>query len=364
MAPCRNCSARPPVGRAARDGNHSRVERYRLAGQFWHSLSGQPGLDAQTVAKLQLTLQLGLLTGNHTPLVRQLLASGGLTSPAELTTLDGAAWTRLLEMTVDGQPIGVPPGVPGASPAERSANYVRGIMGTLQAAFPNQAVANLVATNTSVISDDRLRAAVTQFFGRSPDFDIATTKVSSYLAEDADPALADQLKRLQRAFQISVTADSMTGLLAAGLDAAHKVANIPRTLFADRYAGALGGEDLALTIHDRATFLNARSLELITSMNDAVNGLYPIAISGGKFGNGSAAAQQSLVTAFPDFTELFGALDPCNCDDCTSAISPTAYFVDLLQFLANSSPNPAGNTPLDVLIGKAALTGRRPTWRT
>ncbi len=152
----------------------------------------------------------------------------------------------------------------------------------------------------------------------------------------------------------------MAGLLTAGLDAAHKVANVPRKLFAARYAGALGGEDTALAIHDRATFMNARSIGMIAELNDVVNGLYPISLTGGKFGNGSSEAQQTLVAAYPDFAELFGALDPCNCDDCTSAISPTAYFVDLLQFLANSLPNSVGNTPLDVLIGNTRLTGRRP----
>jgi hypothetical protein len=336
------------------------------------------------VARLQLTLQLGLLTGNHTPLVSQLLTTPKLTSPADLVHLDSAAWTRLLATEVNGVPVGIPPGVPGATPAEQTANYVRGLVGTLQAAFPNQTIANLVATNTAIVSDDQLRVAVTQFFASSPDFDIATTRISSYLAAHAAPdsspapdqaaqaqaaqaqaapdqaALAGQLQRLQRAFQISVSTDSMTALLTADLDAAHKVANIPRQLFADRYREALGGEDTAYAIHDRAEFVNARSVEVITQLNDAVNGLYPIAISGQRFGNGSSQAQQTLVDAYPDFAELFGALDPCNCDDCTSAISPTAYFVDLLQFLANSNPNAATNTPLDVLIGNTTLTGRRP----
>jgi hypothetical protein len=328
--------------------------------QFWDSLSGQPGFDQQTVARLQLTLQLGLLTGNHTPLVQQLLTGPALTSPAGLVSMDSAAWATLITTEVNGQPIGVPPGVPGATTAEQTANYVSGIMGTLQAAFPNQTVANLVTTNTTIISDEQLRAAVTQFFASSPDFDISTTRISSYL--QGQPALAGQLQRLQRAFQISAGAGSMESLLVAGLDAAHKVANIPRQLFASRYGDALGGEDTALSVHDRATFINGRSVELMTQMNDLVNGAYPISITGGKFGNGSSAAQQTLTDAYPDFTELFGALDPCNCDDCTSAISPTAYFVDLLQFLANSTPNSAGNTPLDVLIGNTTLTA--PTSRT
>ncbi len=112
-------------------------------------------------------------------------------------------------------------------------------------------------------------------------------------------------------------------------------------------------------------------------LNDAVNGLSPVGMRGRSTGNGSSPKQQ-LLEQFPQYEGLFGALDPCECEQCTSVISPAAYFVDMLQFLDGSTPNdylppgsspPAGpspknskgNTPLDVLIGKSGvLAGRRP----
>ncbi len=341
--------------------------------EFWASLAGQPGFtDPAQVARLQLTVQLGLLTGNHAPLV-QLLLTQKVSSPANLVLLDTGAWERLLATSYDGQPVGVPPGVPGATPAEREANYIAGIMGTLQAAFPTRAVANLAAANTAIITDPDVRAGVASFLASAPGFDIASTRISSYLAGDGQAALAtvpeasraavtDELKRLQRAFQISLSADSMSALLTADLDAAHKVANVPRQLFIDQYSEALGGDDVATGVYERATFVNSRSVAVITQFNETLNGVYPTAISGGRFGWGGSGTQQQLIQAYPDFTELFGALDPCNCDDCTSAISPVAYFVDLLQFLSNSLANSEGYTPLDVLIGggKPPLSGRRP----
>src|SRR5664279_4670052 len=175
-------------------------------------------------------------------------------------------------------------------------------------------------------------------------------------------AVVTELKPLQRTFQISVGADSMSALLLEGLDAAHKVADIPHQTFLDRYSGALGGGDAAEAVYSRAGFINARSLSVMANLNETVNGVWPQGLTGGAYGNGSGVAKAQILEAYPDYAELFGALDPCGCEECMSVLSPAAYFVDLLQFLANSAPNAAGNTPLDVLIGKSgsSLPGRRP----
>jgi hypothetical protein len=77
--------------------------------------------------------------------------------------------------------------------------------------------------------------------------------------------------------------------------------------------------------------------------------------------NDRKKAKDALVQRFPSMASLFGDLDFCQCEDCRSVLSPAAYFVDLLDMLGQqSAPNTAGNTPLDVLIGKDGLTGRRP----
>src|SRR5207248_3715672 len=41
-----------------------------------------------------------------------------------------------------------------------------------------------------------------------------------------------------------------------------------------------------------------------------------------------------------DLETLFGNMDYCDCDDCTSVTSPAAYFVELLSFLRNNNMNP------------------------
>jgi hypothetical protein len=362
--------------------------------EFWASLPSQPGFDSATVEHLQLTLQLGLLTGSNVPLVQALLAQPSASSVKDLVSMDGTAWTQLLSTPVGGQPIPIPAGVPGATPAEQLQNYAQYLRTTVQSVFPNETVAHLVATGAISTGAD-VQGAIGQFFTNSPDFDIRTTRITSYIAANGSTALASipaavqphvisELQRTQRAFQMSVDPDSMTRLLALGLDAAHLVADVPPQSFADRFAAALGGTGTAEAIHQRATYINARNLGLIIQLNDALHGATAPGLTGGAAANadGSSATQQ-ILQQYPDYAELFGALDPCGCDQCTSVISPAAYLVDILQFLGGSTPNDflppgtsaptgpsplnaAGNTPLDVLIGGGKdqsgnpLPGRRP----
>jgi hypothetical protein len=46
-----------------------------------------------------------------------------------------------------------------------------------------------------------------------------------------------------------------------------------------------------------------------------------------------------VVTYQPTLQSLFGSQDACMCGHCSSVLGPAAYFVDVLQFIRNASPN-------------------------
>jgi peptidoglycan hydrolase-like protein with peptidoglycan-binding domain len=324
--------------------------------EFWQQLTTQPGFDSPgVVPRLQLTAQLTLLTGNHAPLIKAVLADTAITSTADLVSLDTAAWKALLDKTVDGKPVGPPPGVSAET-------YVQGITATVQAVFPNQTVASLVTSNPGWIANAGVRQVVSQILvDGAAGFDIRSTRITDYsranatafgdLTGESLTAAVSQLQRLQRAFQISVSAETMSTLLGLGFDAAHLVADTPRQAFLDTYATQLGGQVTAVAIHDRATFLNTRNMMLISQASDLMTGLYPLTIGGGQVGNGSSNPQADVIKQYPDLAGLFGAFDYCTCEDCTSVLSPAAYLVDILEFL-NHKPNSAGHTPRDVLLSR------------
>ncbi len=326
--------------------------------EFWKDLRAHPDFQRPGVVdRLQVTMQFALLTQNHLPLVQQ-LQQMDIKSTRDLVKLDAAAWTDLINKPVNGQPIGVPPGVPGATPEEKTTTYVRGIVSTLQAALPTETVAKMVEKAPDIGVEEPLRRAVGQFFSNSPDFDLRTSRVDSYAAAHADtafkgiapddkPRVVEQLKRLQRVFQVSMSADTMTSLLSQGLDSAHAIANIPRGSFLSQYKTMMGGEAQAGAVYDRAVAINSRTLHLYAYLNDALNGAHPQAVN-----INSQAIADSVVKTIPNYKELFGSFDLCDCQQCRSVYSPAAYFVDLLEFLRNSAPNPANKTPLDVLLGR------------
>ncbi len=50
----------------------------------------------------------------------------------------------------------------------------------------------------------------------------------------------------------------------------------------------------------------------------------------------------------PDYAQLFGSPDICECSECRSVYSASAYFVDLLRFLWRGAVNDDDKSPLDM----------------
>ena len=322
--------------------------------QFWQQLRSEPDFAAPgLVDKIQFTAQLGALTQSHAPLVQELLAMQ-ITSVKDLVKLDTDAWTALLAKPAGGGTVGVPPGVPGASPAEQALNYASGLVASVRGAFATETMAYFA----SLSPQSRIQGAVGQFFTNAPDFDIRTSRVDAYVANNAEsvfrgidsadqPAVTSEIKRLQRVFNLSAGPDSAAALLTTPLDSAHAIARMPVATFIGQFGPALGGGDVASEIYRRAQYINGRSLLVYSTVNEALNGIQADVMAANV-----AQVQQSVVKLIPNYEELFGSPDMCQCQDCRSILSPAAYLVDLFQFLRFSWPNDNGKSPLDILFSR------------
>ena len=328
--------------------------------EVWQRLSSLPAFQGPA-ERLRFAVQLGLLTRNNVPLIRRILQDPSLSSARDLVRLDAAAWASLVSGAMDGTD--VPAGMNGRTTAERVRNYASGLANAVRAALPSQTVAHLLQADTSLVADDPARDGVIRFLANCPDFDLPKTRISRYLAQNAEgafagidpgsrPGVTTQLKRIQRAFQLGSGAETTAALLRRGLDSAHKIASIPRRNFLDQHGEALGGAGPAAAVYERALSVNGRSLLLYAGLNDAKNGITPRAIGGSEHAASMAQLEAGLIKQVPDYAELFGAMDICQCEDCRSVLSPAAYLVDLLQFLAKPTPNSAQQTPLDVLLAR------------
>jgi Tc toxin complex TcA C-terminal TcB-binding domain/ABC toxin N-terminal region/Neuraminidase-like domain/PA14 domain len=327
---------------------------------LWNQL-GQNAEFKSLIPQLQFTMQLGVLTLNNPALVTAIQEAYKPASTRDLTKISSAAWTQL----ITSKNISISANIPGSTPSEQVANYVSGIMGLLQSAFPTDYVAQGLAG-----SADPVQQACAKFLANSSDFDFQTTGIDAYVQQNSAKAFQNipqnqiasvttQLKRFQRVFRIVNDYPSINTLVSAGLDSASKISSLSRSNFVASYSKALGGSDQALAVYTTASHINAQTVNAYRIIQSGIREPSPSAIA-----SIHSTLPQTLETAIPNWQTLFGSTSYCECEDCTSVYSAAAYFVDLLQFLRAGKPNAAGFTPLDILIGgthgQATTSGRRP----
>jgi len=316
--------------------------------------------EASEILQVQTALQLAELTSFNLPLAERITREHAPGTLEDLTGIDKEGWLRMVRAA------GVPEDSPGDGLADQHQRVVDRILSTLQSAYPNRYIAQLALHS----SDPQLRASrdlLQRFFDREQArFDLRTTAVSHFLRENSErifaglsveqrDQLSNQLKRLQRTFQLSTGLPQMQALLELDLDSAYKiVTRASREKFSELYSEALGGAGNADAIYARALSVHSTVTALLGDLTQFSHGPLPKVMS-------APAETEQKLKDNPVYADLFGSLDLCACEHCRSMYSPAAYLVDLLAFL-DTPKNSAKPNPLDVLIGneRKGLTGRRP----
>ena len=334
--------------------------------EFWAGIREQPTIvDAEKVDGIQYVLQVASLAEGDTAVLRGLReAYPDARSIRELyRQLDPVT---LREIVASG--VAEPGAVdrPSKAHVDRRSND---ILDVLAAAYPTDAVARLLPHLPSThVADPGTHRAVSRFFERAvgTDFDLRTARVDDVVtahpelleqAEGKDrTVVVNQVKRLQRLFRLSADARSFAALLGTGLDSAHEIARVPPASFVARFGSMFPTAEQAELIYDRALMSNAASELLYVRAFHAMNEAHMAAAD-----TPPAEFEKVVLKDFPNLSELFGSIEMCECEGCRSVLSPAAYFVDLLEFLSNSTPNSLGITPLTVLVGDGgSIAGRRP----
>ncbi len=303
---------------------------------FWQTLRSQ--FSETQVKELQLTLQLGLLTQNHVPLVRALQKRQGgppITSLRDLAAIPEADWLAMVRRPE----VGVPDGVPGENEAARSQNYVSGIVQMVEAAFPTATIAAKLAQENRPENGEVIR-----FLSAHPDFDFETTRINDYLDNHAESTskdvsdsaeLAGQLRAMQRVYAVTPRYEDIQALLSEGLDSASAIATLSPEAFVEQFAEKLGGEAPAKVLYAKARQISETSAVIMTTVHQGVNDVLPWVV----------ARPPDTIKKMPNYSTLFGSFSLCDCGHCESVYSPAAYLVDLLQFLSPKS----GEKPIEVL---------------
>jgi hypothetical protein len=314
---------------------------------FWQALAERPTFkDPAVNAALQFTLQIGALTGNRLSLVQKLqrlYRAGTVRSVADLARFDEADWLTMIA-PAHGENVAMfgssPASASTAAAGQDAKDLAASLAAALETAFPTVAVAHRLARDPVLKNPD-----VISFFQNNPAFSLGTTRLATYLAANpnalagaADPATLElRLQGIERLFKVAPRWSDMRVLMADGIHSAQGIVRMGRSAFRRRYGAVLGAAD---DVFDRATWAHAAALTLAGRYQPTFNPVHPYVLRAKRDAEAMLGDYQDLfgqlqadASAAPNWASLFGPLDYCSCTHCRSVYSPSAYLVDLLQFL-------------------------------
>lgn len=325
---------------------------------LWRAVDDAFGADA--AARLRLDSELTALTMNNAQLISALHDAESeppLASAADLVKRgyhQAARWAALVAENL------LPAGLPGETAQEQRSHYAAVLAAHVRLSYPTAVIADLVRTGKAPVrGGPAVQQAVYDFLdSRRSDFDLGAEPVERFLARSGSAKqptkpVVDEVKRLQRVYQITASDQALTALLRHDVDSAYKITRYDRAAFVRTFGADMGGDHQAALTHSRARMVYAAALNVATSYLNGqraprLGSGQAALISHGQLPLTVAAAQAPVIAAGPTLEQLFGSLDFCACDDCRSILSPAAYLVDLLDYLDNP-PGAAGN-PLSVLL--------------
>ena len=321
---------------------------------FWKAVGDALGQDM--VNRLQLDGKLGFLTINNAPLMQKVhstAGANGLSDPLQLAQMGyhrAEPWSQLLTADVP-----IPKEIPGDAPETRQANYADYLAAQVRLSYPTAAVAQMVKSGALPLTgaahgvSDQVHAFLTQHQGK---FEIGVQPVQQYIAQNnlqVTDEIVQQVKRLQRVYQITPSDQALTGLMKRGIDAAYHVVRYDKDTFVQSFAADLGGADHAALTYDKSAQIHNAVLNIALSYLNARTAP-AIGVHSPPSVLDPSPANAGDVSAYATLESLFSSTDFCGCEHCRSILSPAAYLVDLLIFLDQPNPPAGTENPQNVLL--------------
>ncbi len=297
------------------------------------------------ISNLLFSQQLALIGGGNQPLLEELQVNRKFTSATQLLELDSDTWKEIFTKT------GIPDFIKANTEDERIKIYTDQFQTVLNAAFPTQKIALMLKKQQLAVEDVNTKNGINNFISQNPKFDISSSRIHEFEQEIKTAApnnyenVTNELKRMQRIFQVSPTPDVMNVLMEKNLNSAYAITSIPKKSFVKMYSDALGGEQVAEAVYQRSHYIGTRAAEQSMKMYDLSHGIAPgYAYSGSDYEDVMNVLQNNV----PNYSNLFGSPDICECEDCRSVYGAAAYLVDILRFLWRGATNADGKSPLDM----------------
>ncbi|MGE3163992.1 MAG: neuraminidase-like domain-containing protein [Planctomycetota bacterium] len=342
--------------------------------QLWEE-ARKAGLDGKEVRTLQLQGKLAFLAGNSEAMTTRMLGRG-LKDPSELAGQDfhsAAAWkTEVFEQAgvpqarranptdADRKKLeAVIPAIYGGEKVEaRLDAYAEDMARKVRLSYPTQVLGRLMETDPHFKLPTGHDATIKLLKNATAQgFRLGDTPVSSFL--QSRPGVRDglteaefrdageQMKVMQRVYQITPSNEAMPVLMSLGMTSAFDVMAYPDEQFIALF-NAKYLEIYKTPAPAGVPELVSRKAKQVSSVTYNLFAIAKKLDSEPPVAGISAPLQvresvkNELIKHFPTMESLFGSMDYCECEHCRSVLSPAAYLVDLLQFV-DAEPAVWGN---------------------
>lgn len=249
----------------------------------------------------------------------------------------------------------IPKDFPGETQKEKEVAFSNDLEKRIFKIEPTASIQRIVQEKKLKISDKNVESGVVSFLEKHIDFNI---KQDSILKKLADPdalfgikeehrgEVVIQLKTLQRLAAISPSPKSLEVLANKKVHSASQISQMSEGNFMRRYGKEIGEEE-ARQVYDTAVAVKIRNEHALMTMRDAIRptGVDMIDKSMSHRSSRPKSLESDVVpsngdAAHLDYETLFGATDFCECGHCNSVYSPSAYLVELFQYIRNNNMDP------------------------
>lgn len=326
----------------------------------------QAGLSDSQIGRLQLQGKLAFLSGNSARMTECLLKKE-LADPVALVEQDfhrAEAWknevfaaagvsperrANLTEADRTRLTAVIPAAYAAATVEARLELYAEDMARKIRLSYPTQTLTRLIETDdnfqplagqTSTLALLKNATAAGFRLGETPvaAFLKAKPEVKGNLSDAEFQTASQQVKTLQRLYQITPDNESMPVLMAMGITSAYDVTAYLQEQFVALYQATYIGtyKKPTPTNIPQLIYRKSRQVSTVTYNVFAVAKQIESSPNSPAFSPPPAvreSVKNELIKHYPTLESLFGSMDFCECEHCRSVLSPAAYFVDLLQFV-------------------------------
>ena len=337
----------------------------------------EAGIDDDEIGRLQLQGKLAYLAGNSEPMTRRLLnkelvdpETGErkfLSDPLELVTegfyradrwvaelresvnLDSRSLVNPTAGSEQNLEAVIPSSYKGESVEARVEAYAEDMARKVRQSYPTQVLNQELKTDGRFRLPSAHETTVTLLEkAEARGFRYGTTPASTFLISnpdlqdglsEAEYRIAEQqVKAVQRVYQITPSDEAMPVLINLGMTSAYDIMAYSEeefeSLFVAEYLNVYGTQaprDLVWRIRRKARQVSSVTYNLY-SIGKTLESEPPLAGLSAPV-EVRESVKNELIKHYPSMESLFGSMDFCECEHCRSVLSPAAYLVDLLQFV-------------------------------